>query len=71
LPGNVSIAEKSSSAGKFIVVYDDSSDDQLYSVISGDPAKLASEINALIALGRIIWAVVPTFSAAHYVVVYS
>ena len=71
LPGNVSIVEKSSSAGKFIVVYDNSTDDQTYQVIAGDPDKLALEINALITSGKNIWFVTPTFSASHYVVAFS
>lgn len=71
IPANVVIIEKSTSAGKFIVVTDDSADDQEYTVIVGDPDKLATELNAIITLGKdIIW-VAPTFSAAHYLVVHT
>jgi hypothetical protein len=71
LPGNVSIAEKSTSAGKFIVVYDDGADDQSYTVLVGDPDKVSAAINVMIAGGATIDIVVPTFSAAHYIVVHT
>ena len=71
LPGNIQIAEKSVSAGKFIIVYDDSADDQSYTVLVGDPDKISASLNTLIAGGATIDLVIPTFSAAHYVVVHT
>lgn len=71
LPGNVQIAEKSVSAGKFIVVYDNTADDQTYTVVVGDPDKISASINALITGGATIDLIIPTFSAAHYVVVHT
>lgn len=71
LSDGVSIVEKTSSAGKFLVITDSAITSQLFSVITGDPDKLALDLNALILLGRTINLIIPTFSASHYVVVYS
>ena len=67
---NVSIVEKTSSSGKFIVVSEAPSTGQTFIVITGDPAKLALDISALIVGGHTIDFVAPTFSASHYVVGY-
>jgi hypothetical protein len=65
------IIKKTTSAGSFIVVSDDAaSTSQVVVVIAGDPQKLADEINAIIALPATVEIVEPTFSAAHYIVVY-
>jgi hypothetical protein len=69
LNGNILIVEKSSSAGKFIVVYDTVAAVQNFQVIMGDPEKVAAEINALILAGNEPLLIIPTFSASHYVVV--
>jgi hypothetical protein len=62
------IVQKTASAGKFIVVSQAPSTSQTFTVVAGDPDKLASEIDT-IALGATVNLVIPTFSAAHYVVV--
>lgn len=67
---NVSIVEKTSSSGKFLVVSQAPSTGQTFIVITGDPDKLASDIDALTAGGHTISFVAPTFSASHYVVGY-
>lgn len=69
LAGNVLIVEKSSSSGKFIVVYDTVAVTQNFQVIMGDPEKVASEINALALAGDEPLLIIPTFSSSHYVVV--
>lgn len=71
LPGNVQIAEKSASAGKFIIVYDNTADDQTYTVVVGDPDKISASINTMITGGATIDLIIPTFSAAHYIVVHT
>lgn len=68
----IQIIEKTASAGKFLVISDNAAPTgQTAVVISGDPQKLSDEINAIIALPATVEIVTPTFSAAHYVVVYS
>ena len=67
---NVSIVEKTSSSGKFLVVSEAPSTSQTFIVITGDPDKLASDIAALVGGGHTIDFVAPTFSASHYVVGY-
>jgi hypothetical protein len=62
------IVQKTASAGKFIVISQAPSTSQTFTVVAGDPDKLASEIDT-IALGATVNLVIPTFSAAHYVVV--
>jgi hypothetical protein len=69
LAGNVLIVEKSSSSGKFIVIYDTQPEAQNFQVIMGDPEKVASEINALTLSGADPLLIISTFSASHYVVV--
>ena len=65
----IQIIEKTSSAGKFIVISDDAAPTgQTAVVISGDPQKLSDEITALSATS--IDVLSATFSAAHYIVVY-
>lgn len=68
---NVSIVEKTSSSGKFLVVSQAPSTSQTFLVITGDPDKLAADLTALVGAGSIINLIIPTFSASHYVVVYS
>ena len=63
------VVEKTTSAGKFIVISDSAPSTQTFTVISGDPDKLASDINAIISGGSSIDLIIPTFSASHYVVV--
>lgn len=68
----IQIIQKTTSAGKFVVVSDDAAPTgQVAVVIAGDPEKLASEIQDLIDASNTINLVVQTFSAAHYVVVYT
>ena len=62
--------EKTSSAGKFLVISEAPSTSQLFVVIAGDPDKLASELSALITAGKTINVVTQTFSSSHYVVAY-
>jgi hypothetical protein len=62
------IVEKTSSNGKFIVLSQSPATGQNFAVVSGDPDKLAGEINT-IALTEDVKLVIPTFSASHYVVV--
>jgi hypothetical protein len=66
----VSIVEKTASAGKFLVISEAPSTGQTFEVIAGDPDTLASSIAALITGGSVINFVAPTFSASHYVVGY-
>ena len=66
----VSIVEKTASAGKFLVVSQLPSTGQTFEVIAGDPDTLAASIAALITGGSVINFVAPTFSASHYVVGY-
>ena len=66
----VLIVEKTASSGKFLVISDTPSTGQIFQVISGDPETLASKISILIAGGKTINIIAPTFSAAHYVVGY-
>jgi hypothetical protein len=70
LARTIQIVEKTSSAGKFLIVSDTPATSQIFLVITGDPAKLASSIQTLIGTGKIIDIIIPTFSASHYVVVY-
>jgi len=67
---DVTVVEKTSSAGKFIVVSEAPSSGQTFVVIAGDPDTLSGGVNALITGGANIDLIVPTFSASHYVVVY-
>lgn len=67
----IAIVEKTTSAGKFLVVQDSTITPQTFVVIAGDPDKLASEITTLIGLGNDVSLVISTFSASHYVVAYS
>jgi len=67
----ISIVEKTTSAGKFLVVSDSTLPVQTFVVIAGDPDKLASELSDLITAGNSVDLVIPTFSASHYVVAYS
>ncbi len=67
----VLLVEKTVSAGKFLVVSQTPSTSQTFTVIAGDPDKLADEINTMIGGGSTIDLVISTFSAAHYVVVTS
>lgn len=67
----VSIVEKTSSAGKFLVILDSAISGQTFEVITGDPDKLASDVAALVGAGSVINLIIPTFSASHYVVAYS
>lgn len=69
LAGNILIVERSSSSGKFIVVYDTVAVTQNFQVVMGDPEKVASEINALTLAGDEPLLIIPTFSSSHYVVV--
>lgn len=69
IDGNVTIVEKSSSSGKFIVVYDTISVPKNFQVVMGDPEKVASDINALVLAGDSSLLIIPTFSSSHYVVV--
>lgn len=65
----VLIVEKTSSAGKFLVVSEAPSTSQVFTVITGDPDKLSSSIATLVSGGSTINLIIPTFSASHYVVV--
>jgi hypothetical protein len=65
----VLIVEKTSSAGKFLVVSESPSTSQTFTVITGDPEKLANSVAALVTSGDTINLIIPTFSASHYVVV--
>jgi hypothetical protein len=67
----VAIVEKTSSAGKFLVVLDSAISGQTFEVITGDPDKLVSDLTALVGAGSVIDLIIPTFSASHYVVAYS
>ena len=67
----VAIVEKTSSAGKFLVVLDSAISGQTFEVIAGDPDKLAAELTTLVGGGSVINLIIPTFSASHYVVAYS
>lgn len=69
LAGNIQIVEKTTSAGKFVIVYDTIPVTQNFTVIQGDPQKLSSDINGIIAGGDIISLIIPTFSSSHYLVV--
>ena len=69
LNAEVLIVEKTTSAGKFIVIYQAPSTSQTFTVIAGDPEKLSDEINDIIGGGDDVTLVIPTFSASHYVVV--
>jgi hypothetical protein len=69
LNGNILIVEKTTSSGKFIVIYDTIYANQTFTIISGDPSKLALEISSLITLGKIIDLITPTFSSSQYIVV--
>lgn len=69
LAGTIQVVEKTTSAGKFIVIYDTTPLAQNFTVVTGDPQKLSSEINAIIAGGDLIDLVIPTFSSSHYLVV--
>ena len=62
--------EKTSSSGSFLVLSKTPAVAQSFDVISGDPEKLKTEINALIGGGKTIDLIIKTFSASHYVVVY-
>lgn len=65
------IVKKTTSSGTFLIVSDNAAPTgQTVVVITGDPQKLSDEINAIIALPATVEIVEPTFSAAHYVVVY-
>lgn len=64
----IQIVEKTTSAGKFLVVSESPSASQSFEVIAGDPSTLAQQINALGATS--IDLIISTFSSAHYVVVY-
>ena len=66
----VTIVEKTSSSGKFIVISDSPSTGQTFVVITGDPAKLSLEITNIIGGGHTVDFVASTFSASHYVVGY-
>jgi hypothetical protein len=65
----VLLVEKTSSAGKFLVVSEAPSTSQTFTVITGDPDKLAASVAALVSGGDTINLIIPTFSASHYVVV--
>jgi len=69
LNGNVLIVEKTTSAGKFIVIYDTIYANQTFTIVSGDPQKLSSDIAALITSGKVIDLIASTFSASQYLVV--
>ena len=69
LAGNIQVVEKTTSAGKFVVVYDTIPVTQNFTVIQGDPQKLSSDINGIIAGGDIISLIIPTFSSSYYLVV--
>lgn len=71
LAAEVTIVEKTTSAGKFLVVSQSPSTSQTFEVISGDPSALSDAINALIGGGATIDLIIPTFSASHYVVAYT
>lgn len=66
----VLLVEKTSSAGKFLVVSEAPSTSQSFTVVAGDPDKLASSIATLVSGGDTINLIIPTFSASHYVVVH-
>ena len=67
----IQVITKTYSSGKFIVVSDNAAGTgQTAVVITGDPDTLATEIATLVTGGATIQIVTPTFSAAHYVVVY-
>ena len=67
----IQIVTKTYSAGKFLVVSDNAGGTgQQVGLTVGDPDKLASEINDLIALPSVVEIVEKTFSGAHYIVVY-
>jgi phosphodiesterase/alkaline phosphatase D-like protein len=70
LNSEVLIVEKTSSAGKFLIVHQSPSTGQTYSVIAGDPAKLAGELQTLATGGATVNFVAATFSASHYVIGY-
>jgi nitrate reductase NapAB chaperone NapD len=65
----VLLVQKTSSAGKFIVISEAPSTSQVFAVISGDPEKLVLDLAAIVTAGRAIELVIPTFSASQYVVV--
>lgn len=67
----VLIVEKTKSAGKFVVISESPSTSQQFEVIAGDPESLSTAIQNLIDVGVTIDLIIPTFSAAHYVVVYT
>jgi nitrate reductase NapAB chaperone NapD len=69
LAGTIEIVEKTTSAGKFLVVYDSAPSSQAIVVITGDPESLAASLNTIISGGDLIELIIPTFSASHYVVV--
>jgi hypothetical protein len=71
LSSGVSIVEKTTSAGKFLVIEDTTVASQTFVVIAGDPDKLAADLTALVSGGATIDLIIPTFSASHYVVAYS
>jgi nitrate reductase NapAB chaperone NapD len=70
LNSEVLIIEKTSSAGKFLVIHQSPSTSQTFEVIMGDPAKLADSLQTIITGGATVNIVCPTFSASHYVIGY-
>jgi hypothetical protein len=68
----IDIVQKTVSNGSFVVVYDNTATAlQTCIIIQGDPDTLANQINALISGGDTVDLIIPTFSAATYVVVVS
>jgi hypothetical protein len=66
----IQLVQKTSSAGKFLVISEAPSTGQQLAVVVGDPDKLKDDINFFISIyGVSIDLVIPTFSAAHYVVI--
>jgi hypothetical protein len=71
LANTIQIVTKTYSAGKFITIVDDAAGaSQVAEVIVGDPDTVSDAISTILATATQIDLVIPTFSAAHFVVVY-
>ncbi len=69
LAEEILFVEKTASSAKYLVVSEAPAASQNFTVIVGDPDKLASDLQAIIDGGDTIDLIIPTTSAAHYVVV--
>jgi len=69
LNAEVLILEKTSSAGKFIVIHQTPSTSQNFAVVAGDPDTISLAIGAIVTGGDTVQIVSPTFSASKYLVV--